>query len=81
MMVNDRRDPVRRAQTLRQIIERLVNHRRGIRPAELMVDNIALEAAAERILKRLALRGLVRQVAGAWVARAALLNPARLEVT
>ena len=78
-MVNDRRDPVRRAQTLRRIIERLVSHRLGVRPADLLVYNIVLEAA-ERILKRLALRGLVREMAGAWVPRAVLLNPATLEL-
>jgi hypothetical protein len=78
-MVIDRRDPVRRAQTLRQIIERLVSHRLGVRPADLLVYNIVLEAA-ERILKRLALRGLVREMAGAWVPRPVLLNPGTLEL-
>ena len=78
-MVKDRRDPVRRAHTLRQVIERLVNHRRGVRPADLVVYDIVLETA-ERILKRLALRGLVRETAGAWVPRAVLLHPGTLEL-
>jgi hypothetical protein len=78
-MVKDRRDSVRRAQTLRRIVERLVSDRRGVRPADLLVENIVLEAA-ERILKRLALRGLVREMAGAWVPRAVLLNPETLVI-
>ena len=80
-MVNDRRDPVRRAQTLQKVVERLVRYRRGVRPSDLMVEHIVPEDSAERILKWLALRGLVRKAADAWVPRAVLLSPAALEIT
>ena len=80
-MVKDRRDPVRRAQTLQTIVDRLVRHRRGVRPADLMVEQIVPEGSAERILKWLALRGLVSKVADAWVPRAVLLSPATLTIT
>ena len=80
-MVNDRRDPVRRAQTLQKVVERLVRHRRGVRPSDLMVEHTVPEDSAERILKWLAIRGLVRRAADAWVPRAVLLSPATLTIT
>ena len=80
-MVKDRRDPVRRAQMLQKIVERLVRQGRGVRPADLMVEQIAPAEPAERILKWLALRGLVRKVADAWVPGAVLLSPAPLQIT
>ena len=79
-MVKERRDPVRRAQTLQKVVERLVRHR-GVRPSDLMGEHIVPEESAERILKWLAIRGLVRKVADAWVARAVLLSPATLTTT
>ena len=80
-MVGERRDPVRRAQTLQKIVERLVRHGRGVRPSDLMVEHIVPEeSVAERILKWLAIRGLVRRVADAWVPRAVLLSPATLTI-
>ena len=78
-MVKERRDPVRRAQTLQKVVERLVRHR-GARPSDLMVEHIVPDSA-ERILKWLAIRGLVRKVADAWVPRAVLLSPAALKIT
>ena len=79
-MVKDRRDPVRRAQTIQKVVERLVRHR-GVRPRDLMGEHIVPEESAERILKWLAIRGLVRKVADAWVPRAVLLSPATLTIT
>ena len=79
-MVKERRDLVRRAQTLQKVVERLVRHR-GARPSDLMVEHIVPEDSAERILKWLAIRGLVRKAADAWVPRAVLLSPAALEIT
>ena len=79
-MVKDRRDPVRRAQTLQKIVERLVRYR-GVRPSDLMGEHLVPEESAERILKWLAIRGLVRKVADAWVPRAVLLSPATLMIT
>ena len=79
-MVKDRRDPVRRAQTLQKVVERLVRHR-GVRPSDLMSEDIVPEESAERILKWLAIRGLVRKVADAWVPGAVLLSPATLTIT
>ena len=78
-MIKERRDPVRRAQTLQKVVERLVRHR-GARPSDLMVEHIVPDSA-ERILKWLAIRGLVRKVADAWVPRAVLLSPAALTIT
>ena len=80
-MVKDRRDPVRRAQTLQAIVNHLVRHRLGVRPADLMVEHIVPEDLAERILKWLALRCLVSKVADAWVPRPVLLSPATLTIT
>jgi hypothetical protein len=79
-MVKERRDPVRRAQTLQKVVERLVRHR-GVRPSDLVVEQIVPEDSAERILKWLALRGLVRKAADAWEPRAVLLSPATLTIT
>lgn len=79
-MVKERRDLVRRAQTLQKVVERLVRHR-AARPSDLMVEHIVPEDSAERILKWLAIRGLVRKASDAWVPRAVLLSPATLKIT
>lgn len=79
-MTEERRDPVRRAQTLRRIIEELISRKR-VRPADLMREQIVSEQPALRILKRLAFRGLVREAEGVWVPRDVLLCPALIEVT
>jgi len=78
-MLKERRDLVRRAQTLQKIVERLIRHR-GVQLSDLMGEHLVPQESAERILKWLAIRGLVRKVADAWVPRAVLLSPATLMI-
>ena len=76
----ERRDPVQRAQKVRFVVDRLIACG-TLRLSDLAIEKGVTDRAAERILKTLALRGLVRAVAGAWVARAVLLHPAPLIAT
>lgn len=58
-MGNERRNYSRRAETMRRIVERLLEARNGLRPEDLVADGVAPAGVPERILKRMARRGLV----------------------
>lgn len=75
----ERRNHTTRAQTLCRVLNWLLRDSTGdtATPAEVP-DEVAGDAAAGRILRRLACRGLVRCVSGAWMPAPALLHPARL---
>jgi hypothetical protein len=71
-MKAERRDSARRAETLRRVTM-WISQRNG--PASHVPGYIAIAEAGHRILKRLALRGLVRRGAEGWIALPPLLNP------
>jgi len=81
-MTVERRDHHRRADTLRTIVDRLARHDAGITVGELVADDQTVPpAAAERIVKRLAVRGLVVQACGGtWEAAPPLRHPAELVI-
>jgi hypothetical protein len=64
---DERRDYRRRAETMRQVVERLVRDKDGVDPGGVAADGLADTAAARRILKQLALRGLAHEAAGKWM--------------
>jgi hypothetical protein len=68
----ERRDSARRAETLRRVTMWISQR---TRPASHVPGYIVIAEAGHRILKRLALRGLVGRVAGGWIALPPLLNP------
>ena len=70
----ERRDYPTRAETLCRVLNRLLHN-----PADPATGAPWIpDEVAERILRRLACRGLVRRVAGAWLPTAILRNPAHL---
>ena len=69
--VNERRNYGRRAEMLRRVVNRLRARRGGVLPTELASE--VPQTVAERILKRLAFRGLVREAAGKWLPTPVLL--------
>jgi hypothetical protein len=71
----ERRDFASRAETLRRVAM-WISQVTG--PASRVPAYIALAESGHRILKRLALRGLVRRVADGWIASPPLLNPSAL---
>ena len=71
-MSQERRDLMRRAETLRQVT---VWISRTTAPVSLVPLSIAAPEAGHRILKQLALRGLVRCQAHGWVPQPPLLEP------
>ena len=71
----DRRDHQTRANTLRRVIEWLTQDT----SASQVSPDIADLAVARRILRRLAVRGLVRHTPSGWVARRVLSTPAELQ--
>ena len=71
----ERRDFTRRADTSCRVAM-WISQVAG--PASKVPAYIALAEAGHRILKRLALRGLVRRVAEGWIASPPLLNPSVL---
>jgi len=78
-MNNERRDYGHRAETTRAIVESITRHNDGITLQLLAVDYMVSPSAAERIVKRLAIRGLLRsRVPGVWIAAPPLLHPASL---
>jgi DNA-binding IclR family transcriptional regulator len=78
-MRNERRDYGHRAETMRAIVECLTQHTNGIDLQLLAVRYQVSPSAAERIVKRLAIRGLVRsRLPGVWSATPPLLHPASL---
>jgi DNA-binding IclR family transcriptional regulator len=56
------------------VVERLLGAHEGVTPSALAGAVSLPRAAAERILKRLAVRGLVREVEGIWVPTPVLLQ-------
>lgn len=74
--MGDRRNHARRAETVRRIVERLVQARSGVRAADLSAQGIVIEAGATRILKWLMCRGLVRDAGGVCRATPVLLHAA-----
>jgi hypothetical protein len=60
----ERRDHSRRADTLRRVVERLIEARNGLEPAELSAQGVVIESGAARILKRLMCQGLARLTNG-----------------
>lgn len=76
-MLNERRNYGRRAQAMRRVVDRLVRDRSGVLPASV-ADDVLQEAAAARILKRLASRGFARIREGKWMPTPLLLTPCPL---
>jgi hypothetical protein len=76
-MLNERRNYGRRAESMRRVVERLLSDSSGVLPASI-ADDVLHEAAAGRILKRLAIRGFARIMAGKWVPTPVLLTPGPL---
>ena len=76
----DRRNPQRRALTLQRLLDVLRAHVHGIQAEALRVDSLTTDAA-RRILKHLAIRGLVRVEEQRWVPRPVLLHAAPLQRT
>jgi len=79
-MMQERRDHRRRAEAMRLIVECLTGHNNGITIHQLLALHYTLSAAAaERIVKRLAIMGLARErAAGSWSATPPLRHPAQL---
>ena len=71
-MKAERRDSARRAETLRRVTMWISQR---TRPASNVPGYIAIAEAGLRILKRLALRGLVLHVGEGWMPSPPLLNP------
>ena len=71
----ERRDFASRAETLRRVTM-WISQVTG--PASRVPAYVTLAEAGHRILKRLALRGLVHRVAEGWIASPPLLNPSPL---
>jgi hypothetical protein len=79
--MKERRDHLRRAETLRALVDHLVRRRgQGVTVGELVgADRTLSRPGVERIAKRLALRGLAEwKNAGRWAATPPLLNPVPL---
>jgi predicted DNA-binding transcriptional regulator YafY len=75
----ERRDHRRRAEALARLVARLVRQRQGVTLRDLLAECGVSPRAARRMVKRLALRGLVQaRAAGTWVATPMLLSPAPL---
>jgi hypothetical protein len=79
-MMKERRDYRRRAETMRAIVECLTRHNDGITMRQLLAIHDTLSrSATERVVRRLAILGLVRQpCAGTWIAAPPLRHPAQL---
>ena len=77
--MTDRRDYQRRALTMQRVVAYLHGHRGGVRIGALRDDHVGADAV-ERILKRLAIRGLVRAAEHRWVPQPVLLNAAPLAI-
>jgi hypothetical protein len=78
--MTDRRNPEHRALTLQRLLDVLRAHVHGIQIDALRIDSLTADAT-ERILKRLAIRGLVRVEEGRWVPRPVLLHETTLRRT
>ena len=75
--MHDRRDPRRRRQTLTSVVWWL---RAGAAAEDLPLHPFVPPAAAERILRALLIRGLVRRTPSGWIPSRPLLNPAPLVI-
>ena len=73
----ERRDFHRRAEMTRHALARILAGCRAISPADL--SDVIPEAAAERMLKRFAVRGLLRRCSDGWMPQPVLFRPAALE--
>ena len=71
----ERRDHFKRAETLRRVVQWLSGE---TSPAQHVPSEIAAIDIGRRILKRMALQGLVRQTGTGWVAQPVLREPAPL---
>ena len=74
-MKADRRNSVSRAETLQRVTTWISQ---ATSPARQVPAYVAIAEVGQRILKRLALRLLVRRVAEGWIAQPPLLNPSAL---
>lgn len=72
-MEDERRDYGRRADCLRRMMTRLLAIEGGVGAAELADDHVSFEAA-QRILRRFALKGFVRRERNRWVATRLLMG-------
>ena len=72
----ERRDHHRRAETLKRVTLWISGE---TSPAREVPGHMAAADAGERILKRLALRGLVRHTESGWMARQVLIQPGQLD--
>ena len=75
-MLMERRNYSARADVVRRVVEHL-REQHAINPAEWLGETVA-GRAVERVVKRLALKGLVRFVGGKWVPEPVLLRPPEL---
>jgi hypothetical protein len=75
-MRRERRDHVKRAETLRRVTMWILGN---TAPTQEVPGDVASHDVGQRILKRLALRGLVRRVGNGWIAEAVLAKPSRIE--
>jgi hypothetical protein len=64
---------------MRRVAARLLTDCNGLFATDFPIDGLVTRRAAERILKRLALRGLVQHVRGRWMPRSVFLNPTPLQ--
>jgi len=71
-MEGERRDLISRAETLRRVTM-WISQVTG--PSLHVPSYVVIAEVGQRILKRLALRGLVRRVAEGWIPSPPLLNP------
>jgi hypothetical protein len=79
-MIHERRNYTRRAEMIRAIVECLTRYHEGLTLGRLsQVHETLSQSATERIIKRLAIWGLVRQPsAGTWIACAPLRHQVQL---
>lgn len=73
----ERRDPRRRAATLHRVISWMQNRRN---PFTDVPADVGPPAAAARIVRRIALRGLIRWVGSGWLPNPLLGAPVSLQV-
>ena len=76
--MTDRRNHRYRALTVQRLVQHLRSHPGGVHADELGDQQLARGAAA-RILKRLAIRGMVRVADGRWQPQPVLLTGATLQ--
>ena len=75
--LDERRDYRRRAECPRRLMKRLLAVDNGLRAADLADDRMPFEAA-QRILRRFAMKGLVRHDDDRWLATPLLIRGAQI---